>query len=87
MTRDRYCAICGYEPPSPPWGAEGRLPSFDICPCCGVTWGYEDSGVSSIERYRARWLAAGAAWYSTREPADGLATRERLARIGVDPPD
>lgn len=35
------CPVCGYDAGYPPWGEDGRLPTFDICACCGTEWGYE----------------------------------------------
>lgn len=82
-TNYKYCRICGYEPDEPPWGADGRDPSFFYCPCCGVEWGYQDSTVKSIETFRTSWLQAGAPWCDRKTPHDGLTVAERLRRIGV----
>ncbi len=42
---DKYkCRVCGLDHhPDMPWGEDGQLPSFDICLCCGVQFGYGDS--------------------------------------------
>ena len=39
----RYiCPVCGYAYlEEPPRDEKGR-PSFDICDCCGIEFGYED---------------------------------------------
>lgn len=76
-----YCLVCGYLPSDPPWGLSGRAPSFEVCPCCGVEWGYEDSLPASVVRYRGRWLADGAAWQDKRTPNDGLDVEARLTRV------
>jgi hypothetical protein len=57
-----YCPVCGLEQNEPPWGDDGKNPSFDICDCCGVEFGYEDSTPESIESYRKKWIAEGAKW-------------------------
>ena len=31
MDSHRYCRVCGYEPADPPWSADGRMSTFDIC--------------------------------------------------------
>jgi hypothetical protein len=37
------CPICGYDRlDEPPYDENGNS-SFDICPCCGIEFGYEDS--------------------------------------------
>jgi hypothetical protein len=82
-TRDgrRHCRVCGYEDDEEPWGADGRTPSFEICPCCGVEYGYEDSTVIGIRRYRESWIRSGAPWSSRYIPSDGLTFDERISRV------
>ncbi len=50
------CHVCGLVQDEPPWGGDGRTPTFDICDCCGVEFGYEDSTLESVRRYRKAWL-------------------------------
>lgn len=77
-----YCRVCGYESTDPlPWGPGGDLASFEICPCCEVEWGYEDSKPEGVRAYRAKWLAGGAKWSNEHVPEDGLTTEERLAHV------
>ncbi len=76
-----YCRVCGYEPADAPWGADGTQPSWAICPCCGVEFGYEDATVVGVTSYRDRWLAVGAPWSGSNTPHDGLGLEERLARV------
>ena len=75
------CRVCGFRSATPPWGSDGRQPSFEICPSCGVEWGYEDGSPESARRYRAQWLADGAPWADDEWPRDGLTTDERLANV------
>lgn len=69
---DAYrCRVCGLYSEEPPWGLDGRLPSHDICPCCGAESGYEDTLPISARAYRERWIAKGAPWFQPRmKPAD-----------------
>jgi hypothetical protein len=67
-----------------PWGPDGRTSTFDICPCCGVEWGYGDSRCSSRLKYRAEWLEAGGRWIFDDVPHDGLTTEERLSHVSAD---
>ena len=78
-----FCKVCGYDPGYPPWGLDGDQPTNDICNCCGVEWGYEDTAPSSIINFRERWIAEGAPWDDPEIPDDGLTTGERLANIRV----
>ena len=50
------CRVCGYcDEELFPWGEDGETPTFEICPCCNVEFGYEDAQISSIIRYRKKW--------------------------------
>lgn len=58
------CPVCGLKglPDSP--RDEFGEPSFEICPCCGIQFGYDDATVSHEELGR-RWMADGMKWFST----------------------
>ena len=67
-----FCRVCGIESEinNPPWYDE-ETPSHEICPCCGVQFGYEDDGYHSVTGYRNQWLKAGAKWFSVgQRPKD-----------------
>jgi hypothetical protein len=59
---DNFCTICGLDQGEPPWGEDGRTPSFVICECCGVEFGYQDCLLEGIRKYRTEWLQAGSQW-------------------------
>lgn len=51
------CRVCGYyDKELLPWGEDGETPTFEICPCCNVEFGYEDVQLSSIKSYREKWM-------------------------------
>jgi hypothetical protein len=56
------CRVCGYLYSFPPWGKDGKTPTFEICDCCGVEFGYEDATLAAIHQYRSKWLSNGAEW-------------------------
>ena len=58
MNRElNICRICGYfEEDYFPWGEDGKTSSFDICSCCNVEFGYEDTILDSIRKFRANWI-------------------------------
>lgn len=60
---DLACRVCGRTYPTPPWGSDGRSPTFEICECCGVEWGYGDATPVAVARFRAAWEAAGRPWF------------------------
>ncbi len=77
------CRVCGAHYAEPPWGADGKTASFDICDCCGVEFGYEDSTPAAVAAYRSGWIARGLPWFKpARKPADWNGARQ-LARIGA----
>ena len=68
---DHYCRVCGLYLMDKPWGDDGETPTFEICPCCGVEFGNEDSTLTSIRRYRIQWLEQGTPWFDiTKKPKD-----------------
>lgn len=66
-----YCRVCGLRYNSPPWGVDGLTPTFEVCDCCGVEFGYEDSTLSGIRNYRENWVENGAEWSNPKlKPPD-----------------
>jgi hypothetical protein len=70
MHNDCHCRVCGFLHDSPPWGPSGIDPSFEICACCGVEFGYEDATLSAVRNYRMTWCERGCPWFEPqRRPA------------------
>jgi hypothetical protein len=68
-TRNSICPVCGFTLDLEPW-FEGSG-SQEICPSCGIQFGYDDAaGGDAAKRqavyltWRARWKAGGMAWAS-----------------------
>ncbi len=64
----------------PPFSEHLGFPSYEVCPCCGFEFGFDDdpgaaSKSSSFGEYRAEWLA----WM----PTEG----KRLTHLHVEPTD
>lgn len=57
------CRVCGWGQAQPPWGETGKFPTHDICDCCGVEFGYEDSTPASGRQYRQVWVEGGCQWF------------------------
>jgi hypothetical protein len=76
------CPICGYnglkEDPGP---APEKWGTFEICPCCGWEFGYDNP--AQIIQYRRRWLAQGAEWFYPKAKPLHWSVTEQLARIGL----
>ena len=78
------CPVCGYlylnEPPVDNQGCA----SFEICPCCGTEFGYNDANVSH-DALRMRWLQSGALWFSKATlPPDGWSAENQLRNAGLN---
>jgi len=57
------CPVCGYpELDEPPYDDHGCA-SYNICPCCGVEFGYDDSNILHSE-LREKWIINGMKWWS-----------------------
>ncbi|MGI9948613.1 hypothetical protein [Vibrio hyugaensis] len=78
------CRVCGLTQHEPPWGGDGKSPNFDICSCCGVEFGYEDSSFISTTNYRRKWLENGAKWFDLDEMPTNWCAKEQLKNVPVD---
>jgi len=75
------CRVCGAKQPEPPWGDDGLTPSYEICDCCGVEFGYEDMNINALKRYREKWLKKGAVWFNDKEKPAEWSLDEQLKNI------
>lgn len=75
------CRVCGRMTNEPPWGEDGKSPTFEICECCGVEFGYEDSSLQGILNYREQWLRNGAKWFAARRKPDNWDVDAQLNQI------
>jgi hypothetical protein len=71
------CPVCEFELDFAPWGDSGA--SDEICPSCGIQFGYNDARIDLrqhvYDEWRAAWIANG------RKALDGSAWREASTRI------
>jgi hypothetical protein len=78
---DNFCTICGLDQGGSPWGEDGKTPSFVICECCGVEFGYEDCLLEGIRKYRNEWLQAGSQWHEPKYKPLNWNLDEQLQQI------
>jgi hypothetical protein len=72
-----------------PWA--GDSPSDEICPSCGIHFGYDDATPDAgagrravYDGWRARWMGNGMLWWSTGgPPPSDWDPLDQLRRIGV----
>ncbi len=61
----KTCRVCGLNYNDfHPWGVDGKTASYEICDCCGVTFGNEDSLSHSVIKFRKDWIKNGAKWFN-----------------------
>lgn len=60
MNELNICPVCGYDSLLyPPYDKHG-YPSYEICPCCGFEYGYDDSDKKiSFYQYQETWIRNG----------------------------
>lgn len=76
------CPVCGYDQLETPPKDEFGCSTFEICPCCGTEFGYDDSNKSYLE-LRKEWVNAGAKWFSDyNRPSEGWNPYKQLKKVG-----
>jgi hypothetical protein len=83
---DKYiCPVCGYSKLSePPYDLLNGAPSFNICPCCGCEFGYNDATPWAKENHRKKWIERGTPWFDPKYKPLDWNLREQLSRIGIN---
>lgn len=84
---DQICPVCGYTLAESAW-AEGVGGSFEICPSCGVQFGYADAAGGDPDRrvalwreWREAWVADGMPWRGVGKPPEDFDPDTQLARL------
>jgi hypothetical protein len=78
-----HCPLCGFGPLRDTYVSvqEFRY-SFDLCPCCGCEYGYDDT-----LKYFDEWLAGGCRWFNPGErSADWSLDKQVANQIRPWPP-
>lgn len=58
------CPICGCdELKEPAWLGDGFGASFEICPCCGTEFGYQDCKPEGKKKQYEQWMARKYEWH------------------------
>lgn len=79
--KQHMCGVCGRCHEDLPWGDDGNTPTFNICECCGVEFGYEDATPQGIERLREAWINNGAPWLNLSKRPHGWNLSAQLGQI------
>jgi hypothetical protein len=89
MAGKYLCLACGYPGlDEPPWN--GLSGSDQICPCCGLHFGYDDhvAGREDLRPtfyhgWRLKWHTDGMAWWSSVPPPDGWDPKAQFETIAA----
>ena len=67
--KELLCPVCGYDLDAPAW--QGDSSSDEICPSCGIQFGYSDAAGGDPHRrqeiyksWRKKWVEGGMVWQS-----------------------
>ncbi|MEK7339705.1 MAG: hypothetical protein AABZ92_03200 [Verrucomicrobiota bacterium] len=75
------CRICGLEQDFQPWGEDGQTPTFELCGCCGVDFGYQDCTLVYVKKFREKWLKKRGKWANPDEKPPNWSLEEQLKQI------
>jgi hypothetical protein len=79
------CPVCGYDSlTEPPYDPVTGDPSFNICPCCGCEYGYDDATDVAKDNFLNKWIKGGAIWFNPDLKPPEWDIRSQLKRVGVD---
>ena len=79
------CPVCGFPNlDEPPWDPVTKSPSFDICPCCGFEFGYDNATPTAMKKYRLNWVKTGARWFLPNLKPPDWSLRQQLLNIDID---
>lgn len=76
-----FCKVCGYKNAEAPWGEDGQTPSFEMCPCCGVEFGFEDYLETGLRDYREKWIQEGCPWFKERMKPPHWSLEDQLGNL------
>ncbi len=82
MSSNKFvCRVCGNPQADPPWGEDNQSPTYEICDCCGVEFGYGDCTPKAIKVFRDRWLVTGGNWKYPKYKPDNWSLEEQMKNI------
>jgi hypothetical protein len=88
------CPACGFPGlDEQPWRAVNDA-SFEICPCCGIQFGFHDwadgkeanRGAIHLE-WRRAWIREGMPWRDVYPPPPGWDPHKQLENLSINEPD
>lgn len=89
MENLHVCPVCGFPGLKQLAWPNVGMPSFEICPSCGIQFGYDDMTRYVEQRqeihkaWRKRWMRAGMNWWSKRQPPFNWNPVEQMRSAGI----
>lgn len=76
------CPVCGFEGlKEPPYSDLGE-PSYEICPCCGFEFGFDEKEAGNrYESYRSYWIGQGTKWFMPAAKPPGWNPTAQLNKL------
>ena len=66
----------------PPYSVFLGMPSYEVCPCCGYEFGFDDepgtSEPQSFEQYLADWTRKGCKWFDENNKPIGWSIENQI---------
>lgn len=78
------CRVCGFEyEEDPPWQrVDGDwYANYEVCACCNVQFGYEDTSLSSVKAFRDKWVSDGANFHYKNLKPKNWSYEEQLKNV------
>jgi len=76
-----FCRVCGLDQLEPQYGENGNMPTYAICSCCGVEFGYGDMTVQSAKKFREKWIREGMKWSISEHMPENWSWEEQKKSI------
>jgi hypothetical protein len=76
------CRVCGLRIGDfVPWEELRQHAGHNVCPCCGVRWGTDDTLDISCRRFRETWVAKGTPWARPEKRPTSWSPDEQLTFV------
>jgi hypothetical protein len=77
------CPVCGFDGlKEAPYDGH-NAPSYEICPCCGFEFGFENK--ESFISFRKDWIAQGSLWFMPNAKPKNWDLHKQLDKLKKDP--
>ena len=78
---ERYCRVCGLDHGEREVRDEYGCPTYNICDCCGVEFGYGDETVENCIAIRKLWIEQGMKWHDGKQKPDNWDPEQQFNSI------